>query len=92
MVRIACVEAKEALATNTPYSVMTAVTTTIFAAIRARRSGTAARVVRIRPVEYSPTTVIAPMLAAARTRISADPSVKASRKANSQARERMWGL
>jgi hypothetical protein len=80
--RMACVEAKETPATSAPYTVMTAVTTATFAAIRARRSGTAAKVVRIRPVAYSPTIVIAPMLATARTRIMAEPSVKASRNAN----------
>jgi len=79
--RIARVAVKDATATTAPYTVMTAVTTVTFAAIRARRSGTAANVVRIRPVEYSPTTVTAPMLDAARISIIAAPSVKASKSA-----------
>lgn len=60
---------------------MTVVTTAAFADIRARRSGTAAKVVRTSPVEYSPTTVTAPTLAAVRTRIIAAPLVKASNSA-----------
>ncbi|MFL4950517.1 hypothetical protein ACJ6WE_24965 [Streptomyces sp. MMS24-I31] len=42
--------AKEAPAITAPYTVVTAVTTVTLAVISARRSGTAANVVRISPV------------------------------------------
>ena len=52
---------KEAAATATPNTVMTAVMTLTLAAITDRRAGTAVNVVRMRPVLYSPVIARAPM-------------------------------
>ena len=63
--RIAWVAPNETAATSAPTAVNTAVTTATLAATTEPRAGTAANVVRISPVPYSPTIVIAPTLPAA---------------------------
>ncbi|MFI1400920.1 hypothetical protein [Streptomyces sp. NPDC020681] len=74
---MACVRPNEAAATTAPKTVVTAATTVTFAAMTDLRAGTAAKVVRICPVLYSPTTVIAPNALTAIIRTSAAFVVKA---------------
>lgn len=76
--RIACVEKNDTRATSAPKAVVTPASTAALAAITARRSGTAANVVRMSPVPYSPATAAAPMAPAARRWITTALDVKAS--------------
>jgi hypothetical protein len=69
-----------------PTTTMTALNRVILAAITARRCGTAAKVVRIIPVEYSPTIVMAPTLPAASMMKRYACSGKASRRGLNSAR------
>ncbi len=62
--RIAWDSRNEATEMTAPYTSMTAARTMVLADSRARRAGTAAKDVRTRPVEYSPTIVMAPRLPA----------------------------
>ncbi|GAB3941369.1 hypothetical protein GCM10027614_26570 [Micromonospora vulcania] len=84
--RIAWDAANAADAPMTPSTVITPVTTTIFALITARRAGTTAKVVRISPVAYSPPIAITPMLPAASTTNSCASSGNASQNGFTRAR------
>src|SRR5258707_11294798 len=77
--RMAWVTPNGVAETPVPKTAKPAATTITLAAITERRAGTAPKVVRIRPLLYSPTTVTAPMLLAASMSTRPAGSLKASR-------------